>query len=287
MIYLDHAAATPLDPMVLEAMQPYFSDVFGNPSSFHSLGKQAKDDVTMARQSIATFLNAHEDEIIFTSGGTESDNLAVMGVPRYVGNMPHVITSAIEHHAVLEPLIHMQRKNEIELSIVPVDRAGKVDVTEVMAAVKSNTVLISIMMANNEIGTIQPLAEIGRELLKYRKEHGTVHPYFHTDACQATGYLEMDVEKLHVDLLTLNGSKVYGPKGIGALFMRRGVKVQPMFIGGGQERNVRSGTENVPGIIGLAKALELAHTNRVQESERLTVLRDRLTEGLMNIPKTI
>ncbi|MEI7512556.1 MAG: aminotransferase class V-fold PLP-dependent enzyme [Candidatus Uhrbacteria bacterium] len=286
-IYLDHAAATPLDPMVLEVMQPYFSDVFGNPSSFHSLGKQAKDDVTMARQSIATFLNAHEDEIIFTSGGTESDNLAVMGVPRYVGNMPHVITSAIEHHAVLEPLIHMQRKNEIELTIVPVDRAGKVDVTEVMAAVKSNTVLISIMMANNEIGTIQPLAEIGRELLKYRKEHGTVHPYFHTDACQATGYLEMDVEKLHVDLLTLNGSKVYGPKGIGALFVRRGVKVQPMFIGGGQERNVRSGTENVPGIIGLAKALELAHTNRVQESERLTVLRDRLTEGLMNIPKTI
>jgi cysteine desulfurase len=296
-IYLDHAATTPLDPAVLETMRPYFSDTFGNPSSFHTLGMHAKDAVTAARQTIAKLLNGHEDEIIFTSGGTESDNLAVIGVPRYFkadiiknhgeGVLPHVITSSIEHHAVLEPLVHLQRKKEIELTIVDVDRAGKVDPKAVMAAVKPTTVLISIMLANNEIGTIEPIDEIGRELLKYRKEKGSVLPYLHTDACQATGFLEIDVEKLHCDLLTLNGSKIYGPKGVGALFVRRGAKVQPFFIGGGQERNIRPGTENVPGIIGLAKALELAQANRVSESERLTKLRDRLAEGLLKIPKTI
>jgi cysteine desulfurase len=296
-IYLDHAATTPLDPAVLEAMRPYFSDIFGNPSSFHTLGMQAKDAVSDARGRIAKLLNAHEDEIIFTSGGTESDNLAVIGVPRYFAKcppfvdgsagLPHVITSAVEHHAVLEPLVALQRKKEIDLTIVDVDRTGMVDAKAVMAAIKPTTVLVSIMTANNEIGTIQPIAEIGRELLKHRKEQGTQFPYFHTDACQATGFLELDVEKMHVDLLTLNGSKMYGPKGIGALYVRRGVKFQPFFIGGGQERNLRSGTENVPGIMGLAKAFELAQADREKESERLTKLRDRLAEGLLKIPKTI
>ena len=296
-IYLDHAATTPLDPAVLEAMRPYFSDIFGNPSSFHTLGMQAKDAVSDARGRIAKLLNAHEDEIIFTSGGTESDNLAVIGVPRYFAKcppfvdgsagLPHVITSAVEHHAVLEPLVALQRKKEIDLTIVDVDRTGMVDAKAVMAAIKPTTVLVSIMTANNEIGTIQPIAEIGRELLKHRKEQGTQFPYFHTDACQATGFLELDVEKMHVDLLTLNGSKMYGPKGIGALYVRRGVKFQPFFIGGGQERNLRSGTENVPGIMGLAKAFELAQADREKESMRLTALRDRLAKGLLEIPKTI
>lgn len=284
-IYLDHAATTPLDAAVLEAMRPYFSETYGNPSSFHTLGMRAKEAVTASRITIAKLLNAHEDEIIFTSGGTESDNLAVLGIVR--GELPHVITSAIEHPAVLEPLTMLGRKKEIELTILPVDRYGMVDPKEVAAALKPNTVLVSIMMANNEIGTIEPIAEIGREILKYRKAQSSVFPYFHTDACQATGCLDLDVEKLHVDLLALNGSKMYGPKGVGALFVRRGVKIRPFFVGGGQERNLRPGTENVPGIVGLAKAFELAQADREAESVRLTVLRDRLAEGLLKIPKTI
>jgi len=298
MIYLDHAATTPMDERVLEEMRPFFTDHFGNPSSFHSVGMESKNAVVQARASIAKGLGAHEDEIIFTSGGTESDNLAVIGVPRYwitkwkveVGKqdmVPHVITSAIEHHAVLEPLIALDRRKEIELTIVGVDRYGMVDVKSIVEALKPNTVLISIMTANNEIGTIQPIADIGREILKWRKAQATVFPYFHTDACQATGYLDLNVEQSHVDLLTLNGSKMYGPKGIGALYVRRGVKFQPFFIGGGQEKNLRSGTENVPGIIGLAKALALVQEDREKESARLIELRDRLTEGLMQIPKTI
>lgn len=306
-IYLDHAATTPLDARVLKAMQPYFSDAYGNPSSFHTLGMRAKEAVTESRIRIAKLLNAHEDEILFTSGGTESDNMAVLGVPRYfaeklrtqnsepgTSGLPHVITSAIEHHAVLEPLIWLQRRKEIELTVVDVDRYGVVDSKVVAAAIKPTTVLISVMMANNEIGTIEPIADIGRALLKYRTlrqaqgmEKGTALPYFHTDACQATGFLEIDVEKLHVDLLTLNGSKIYGPKGVGALYVRRGVKFQALMIGGGQEKNLRSGTENVPAIVGLAKALELAQADRERESARLTELRDRLVKGLLAIPKTI
>ncbi len=297
-IYLDHAATTPTDAAVLKSMQPYFSDVYGNPSSFHTLGMRAKEAVTEARINIAKLLNAHEDEILFTSGGTESDNMAVLGVPRYWKSawgkeeekkdwIPHVITSAVEHHAVLEPLIWLQRRKEIELTIIGVDRYGSVDPKAVAEAIKPTTVLISIMMANNEIGTIEPIADIGRELLKHRKETGTALPYFHTDACQATGFLEIDVEKLHVDLLTLNGSKIYGPKGVGALYVRRGVKFQALIIGGGQEKNLRSWTESVPAIVGLATALELAQSDREKESARLIELRDRLTEGLLAIPKTI
>ena len=295
LIYMDHAATTPLDERVLEAMRPYFAEDFGNPSSFHTVGMRAKDAIADARGTIARLLGGHEDEIIFTSGGTESDNLAVIGVPRYHAKslmektnvLPHVITSAIEHHAVLEPLIAMNRKKEIELTVVGVNREGQVSVDEIVKAIKPNTVLVSIMTANNEIGTIQPIAEIGREVLKYRKANETTFPYLHTDACQATGFLDLNVEKTHVDLLTLNGSKMYGPKGIGALYVRRGVKVQPFFIGGGQERNVRPGTENVPGIVGLAKAFALVQADREAESVRLSALRDRLTEGLLAIPKTI
>lgn len=294
-IYLDHAATTPMDERVLDAMRPYFVDIYGNPSSFHTVGMQAKDAVTQARETIASLIGAHEDEIIFTSGGTESDNLAVIGVPRYFAKsvlektrkLPHVITSAIEHHAVLEPLIALERKKEIELTIVGVNREGQVSVDDIVAALTPQTVLVSIMTANNEIGTIQPIAEIGRELLKWRKAQQTLLPYLHTDACQAMGFLDLQVEKSHVDLLTINGSKMYGPKGVGALYVRRGVKFQPFFIGGGQERALRSGTENVPGIVGLAKAFELAQADREAESMRLIALRDRLAQGLLAIPKSI
>lgn len=295
-IYLDHAATTPTDPRVVEAMLPFFSEHAGNPSSFHSVGMEAKRAVDGARETIAKLLHAHADEILFTAGGTESDNLAVMGVPRaalqassfklQAGLKPHVITSSIEHHAVLEPLLHLQKRGEIELTVIGVDAYGQIAVRDVMAAVKPNTVLISIMTANNEIGTIQPIAELGREVIAYRKEHASPYPLLHSDACQAAGALDLNVEKSHVDLLTMNGSKIYGPKGVGILFVRRGVKVAPLIIGGGQEKNIRSGTENVPGIVGLAKAFELVTAEREQENARLTALRDRLSSGLLRIPKS-
>ncbi len=289
-IYLDHAATTYVDERVLAAMQPYFSGIFANPSSFHTPGMRAKEAVTASRGTIAKILNAREDEIIFTSGGTESDNLAVVGVVesrKSKVESRHVVTSAIEHHAVLEPLLHMQKTKEIELTVLPVDRYGRVSVEDVEKSLRPDTVLVSIMYANNEIGTIQPIADIGRAILKWRKTHATAYPFFHSDACQAAGAVDLDVEKLHVDLLTLNGSKIYGPKGIGILYLRRGVKVEPLTRGGGQERGIRAGTENVPGIVGLAKALELAHAEKDVENARLTVLRNRLIKGLLAIPKTI
>lgn len=295
-IYLDHAAATPTDPSVLDAMRPYFTETFGNPSSFHSVGKAAKDAVGEARIAIAKILNAHDDEILFTSGGTESDNLAVVGIPRtpahrkaleVLGAKPHVVTTSIEHHAVLEPLLHLEKTGEIELTVLPVDRTGQVTAKQVLEALRPHTVLVSIMTANNEIGTIQPIGDIGRAILAWRKERKTIYPLFHSDACQAAGALDLDVEKSHVDLLTLNASKIYGPKGVGLLFARRNVKLAPMTIGGGQERNIRSGTENVPGIVGFAAALKLAEAKRDEESARLTKLRDRLAEGLLHIPKSV
>lgn len=286
-IYLDHAATTPMDPRVTRSMMPYFSDIAANPSSFHSAGLKAKNAVVDARKIIASLMNAREDEILFTSGGTESDNMAVIGIPKfYAAKGKHVITSSIEHPAVLEPLMYLQKKGEIELTIVSVDRDGLVDPDVVANAIRPDTVFVSIMMANNEIGTIEPIAEIGREILKWRKEHKTALPYFHTDACQAAGVLDLDVEKLHVDALTLNGSKMYGPKGVGLLYLRRGVSIDPLVRGGGQERGLRSGTENVPGIIGLATAFELAQHEKEKENARLTSLRDHLIEGLLNIPKT-
>jgi cysteine desulfurase len=288
-IYLDHAATTYLDPRVLEAMTPYFSAVFANPSSFHTPGMRAKEGVTEARNTIAKMLNCRDEEVVFTSGGTESDNLAVVGIPRsHVAKGKHVITTGIEHHAVLEPLLHLQKKGEIELTVLPVDKFGMVSVETLEKALRPDTVLVSIMYANNEIGTIQPIADIGRALLKWRKAQATPspYPYFHTDACQASGTLDLDVEKLHVDLMTINGSKIYGPKGIGMLYVRRGVTLEPLIRGGGQERNIRSGTENVPGIVGLAKALSLAQAEKEEENARLTKLRDRLAEGLLKIPKT-
>ncbi|MFA6429425.1 MAG: aminotransferase class V-fold PLP-dependent enzyme [Patescibacteria group bacterium] len=289
LIYLDHAATTPTDARVVDAMRPFMTDVFGNPSSLHQLGVRAQTAVMEARESIAKIINAHADEIVFTSGGTESDNLAIVGIVGHQNaddRLPHVVTSAIEHHAVLETLKYLEKTGAIALTVVPVDRQGIVDPKTVLAAMTQDTVLVSIMTANNEIGTIQPIAEIGRAILSWRKEHASTFPLFHSDACQAAGVLDLNVEKSHVDLLTISGSKIYGPKGVGALFVRRGVKLAPMVRGGGQERNLRSGTENVPGIVGMAKALELLEEGREAENVRLTTLRDRLIEGLLRLPKT-
>lgn len=295
-VYLDHAATTPVHPNVVEAMRPYLSLEYGNPSSFHTIGMHAKNAVIEARKTIATLLGAHEDEVIFTSGGTESDNLAVFGVVRAHAKIlreqrgpetkPHVITSSIEHHAVLEPLLYLQKTGEIHLTVVPVDRDGVVSAKDVERAITPETVLVSIMNANNEIGTVQPIADIGRAILAWRKSQKSAYPFFHTDACQAAGTFDLSVEKTHVDLLSMNASKIYGPKGVGVLFVRRGTKIEPLIRGGGQERALRAGTENVPGIVGLACAFSLAQEDRERENARLIVLRDRLIEGLLAIPKT-
>lgn len=286
-IYLDHAATTAMDPRVFEAMKPYFGVVAANPSSFHTPGLRAKEAVMEARTTIAKLLNARDEEIVFTSGGTESDNMAVVGIPRANADKGrHVITTSVEHPAVLEPLLRLHKKGEIELTVLGVDAFGMVSPDDVVKALRPDTVLVSVMAANNEIGTLQPIAEIGKEILKWRKEHKTVLPYFHTDACQAAGACDLDVEKLHVDAMSINGSKIYGPKGAGLLYLRRGVKLEPLVIGGGQERNLRSGTENVPGIVGLAAAFAFAQAEKDAENARLIPLRDRLIEGFLKIPKT-
>lgn len=288
-VYLDHAAATPVDPRVFAAMQPYFMEQPGNPGSFHTPGLRAKEAVAAARASIAAHLNTRADDILFTSGGTESDNLALVGTVRAHANEKngnHVITSSIEHPAVLEVLQLLAKRGEIDLTTLPVDKQGQVNPEHVAKALTPRTILVSIMMANNEIGTIQPIADIGRIILKHRKEHDTAFPYFHSDACQAAGALDLDVEKTHVDLLAFNASKIYGPKGVGALYVRRRTKLEALIRGGGQEKNIRSGTENVPGIVGLAEALNIAQIEKEVENERLTHLRDRLVKGLLEIPKT-
>ncbi len=286
--YLDHAATTSVDPRVLAAMLPFFSDTFANPSSFHTPGMRAKEAVAEARGAIAKVLECRDDEVIFTAGGTESDNLALLGAIRaHAAKGKHVVTSSIEHHAVLEPLLHLQKKGEIELTVLPVDRHGRVDPDTFAKSLRPDTVLVSIMYANNEIGTIQPIADIGREILKWRKANATAYPYFHSDACQAAGACGLGVDRLHVDLLSVNGSKIYGPKGVGLLYVRRATKLEPIGRGGGQEKGLRPGTENVPGIVGLATALSLAQEEKETESARLVALRDRLTKGLLAIPKTI
>lgn len=296
-IYLDHAATAPMDPRVLEAMTPYFLDVYGNPSSFHTMGMRAKEAVTEARQTIAKLVHAHEDEVLFTSGGTESDNLAIYGAIRAatpvlrerLGDpqaLPHVITLSIEHPAVLEPLLHLQKRGEITLTQLAVDRDGLVRVEAVREALRPETVLVSIMWANNEVGTIQPIADIGRVLLAWRKEQKTAFPYFHSDACQAAGACDLSLETSHVDLLTINGSKIYGPKGVGALIARRGIKLEALVRGGGQERGIRSGTEAVPSIVGLAKAFALVQQDMERENARLIALRDTLIDGLLQISKS-
>ena len=272
-IYLDYASTTPTDKRVVEAMLPYFGDIFGNPSSIHAFGQEAKAAVEGVRQRIAVFLGADPTEIVFTSGGTESDNFAIKGVAtanRAKGS--HIITSSVEHHAVLETCRFLEREG-FAVTYLPVDRDGMVDPAAVAGAITPQTVLVSIMHANNEIGTIQPVAEIGR----IAHERGIL---FHTDAVQTFGHLPFTVRELDCDLLSVSAHKLYGPKGVGLLYIRKGTRIVPHMNGGEQESGRRASTLNVPGIVGFGKAVELAGAELAEETERLTAMRDRLIRGL-------
>ncbi len=291
-VYLDHAATTYLDPRVKAVMEPFWEEEFGNPSSLYRPGRHAKEALDTARETTARILHSKPEELIFTGGGTEAINLALFGIARMYGDKgKHIVTSTIEHHAVLHSCEALQKEG-FRITYLPVDEDGLVDPEAVRRAIEPDTILVSIMYANNEIGTIEPIPEIAKiikDIRAERKTAGSATPiYFHTDACQAAGALEMDVEKLGVDLLALNGSKMYGPKGVGCLYLKRGVRVRPIIHGGGQENNFRSGTENVPGIIGFAKAFELATEEKEKENARLIGLRDYLMHRLITeIPKVV
>lgn len=273
-IYMDYAATTPLDPEVLDVMLPFFSEKFGNPSSLHGFGQEAKYAVESARQTIAASIGADPEEIVFTGSGSESDNFAVKGLA-YAGKNKgnHIITSVIEHHAILEPCRFLE-KNGFEVTRIPVDSKGMVDPSEVEKAVRKGTVLISIMHGNNEIGTVQPIEAIGA----LARKHGIP---FHTDAVQTFGRLPVNVDALNVDLLSASGHKIYGPKGVGFLYIRKGTRIAPFIHGGEQERGRRASTHNVPGIVGMGKAAEVALNDLDAEAERLTHLRDKLIKGLL------
>ncbi len=281
-IYLDYAATTPLDPRVLEAMMPYMTEHFGNPNSIHSFGREARRAIDEAREKIAQLLNCQPSEIVFTSGGTESDNLALRGIAeayRHKGN--HIVTTAIEHHAVLRTCKALEDMGFF-VTYLPVDEHGLVSPEQVAEAVNERTILVSVMHANNEIGTIEPIAEIVRAVKEKRPD-----TIVHTDAVQTVGHIPVDIQELGVDLLSFSAHKFYGPKGIGGLFVRKGVRLVPQITGGGQERNRRSGTENVAAIVGMAKALELAVEEMPTELPRLQALRDELIAGVLNrIPET-
>lgn len=278
-IYLDHAATTPLRPEVLDAMLPHLKEEYGNASSVYGVGRRAHQALDQARDTVAGLLGAKSEEIVFTSGGSEAANLAIKGAAwARQSKGKHIITSAIEHHAVLDAVLWLKEQG-FEVTILPVNEEGSVNPSQVEEALRDDTILVSIMHANNEVGTIQPIAEIGK-ILKNREI------LFHTDAVQTAGILDLDVKKLNVDLLSLSAHKLYGPKGVGALYVRRGVRLDPLIHGGAQERRRRAGTENVAGIVGLAKALELAQGERESATQYLTSLRDRLLEGLQKIPYT-
>lgn len=272
-VYLDHSATTPIRPEVVEAMTATLTEQFGNPSSIHSFGRAAKKLLEEAREQVALLIGARPEEIVFTSGGTEADNMAVIGTAlanRKKGK--HIITSAIEHHALLDSCQWLE-KNGFEVTYLPVDRDGLVRVDDVLEAIRDDTILISVMHVNNEVGTIQPIEEIG----KIARERGII---FHSDAVQSVGKIPVDVNELQVDLLTVSAHKIYGPKGVGCLYIRKGTRLQPIHFGGGQERKRRPGTENMPGIVGFGKACELARLD-LPEEQKLAVLRDKLIDGLL------
>ncbi|KKT42232.1 hypothetical protein A2W54_02690 [Candidatus Giovannonibacteria bacterium RIFCSPHIGHO2_02_43_13] len=327
-IYLDHAATTPIDSRVKDAMEPFWDEKFGNAGGLYEEGRLAKEAMQNSRETITKFIGAKPDEIIFTSGGTESDNLAVFGVAEaalknlpkaeifqdfsqrdgarlsnspageYAGLKkssaeakikPHIITTKFEHHAVLTPCEQLAREG-LDVTFLDVGEDGIVNPEDVRKVLRPETVLVSIMYANNEIGTIQPIAEIGKIIKDFRmaKAQNKQYPYFHTDACQAAGYLDLNVNNLGVDLMTVNGSKIYGPKGIGFLYKKTGVKIKPQIIGGGQEMRMRSGTENILLIVGMAKAFEIAQAERESETDRLTPLRNYfISEIVKKIPKVV
>lgn len=285
-IYLDYAATTPVREEVRKVMHLFEKKYFGNPSTIYEEGRRAKFFLEQARDQIAKILEVKPEEIIFTNGGTESINLAILGIARFYKNFfkkPRLITSKIEHPAVLEAMRQLEKEG-FEVIYLNVDKDGLLKIEELKKSLNKETLLISIMFANNEIGTIQPIAQIGKIIQKFRQKKE--FPYFHTDACQAAGFLDIRPKKLNVDLLSLNASKIYGPKGAGLLYKKEEVRIQPLIFGGGQENNFRSGTENVSGWVGLAKALELAQNERIKESQRLKKLRDYLIKNLLKIPKT-
>lgn len=274
-IYLDYAATTPTDPRVFDAMQAYFFEKFGNASSIHSFGQEGKKAIEDAREKVALSLGAKPEEIVFTSGGTESNNFAIKGVSLALekkGN--HIITSAIEHHAILEPCKFLERYG-IKTTFVGVDKDGIVDPQDIKKAITDKTILISVMQANNEIGTIQPIAEIG----KIAREKGVC---FHTDAVQSVGHIPVNVSDLNVDLLSLSAHKFYGPKGVGVLYIRKGTRITRILDGGDQERGKRGSTYNTPGIVGLGKALELCQESMDGESKFQIDLRDKLIKGIQD-----
>jgi cysteine desulfurase len=276
-IYLDYAATTPTHPEVVEAMLPYFSDAFGNPSTLYSYGREARKAVEEARSKIARLINAQSEEIVFTSGGTEADNFAIKGAA-YANelNGNHIITTLVEHHAVLEPCRFLEERGFAVTYLTP-DRQGLVAPEDVASAITDKTILISIVHANNEVGTIEPISEIGRLV----RERGLI---FHTDAVQTVGHIPVDVDELGVDLLSISAHKLYGPKGTGALYIRKGTRLASFIHGGGQEKGQRAGTENTPGIVGFGKAMEIAGKEMTGEARRLTRLRDRLIKGLLAQP---
>jgi len=270
---MDYAATTPVHPEVVKAMLPYFTEIYGNPSSLHSFGQEARAGVEAARQKLAGFIGAKPEEVVFTSGGTESDNHALKGVAtanKSKGN--HIIISSVEHHAVLETCRFLESQG-LKISYLPVDNYGMVDPADVKKMITSETILVSVMHANNEVGTIQPITEIG----KITREAGV---YFHSDAVQTLGHIPVNVNDLNVDLLSMSGHKLYGPKGVGALYIRRGTRITPFIHGGEQEAGRRGSTLNVPGIVGLGKSVEIAQQEMGNEGQRLRIYRDRLIEGL-------
>ena len=282
-IYLDNAATTAVDPEVVDAMTPYFGEIYGNPGSMHSSGLGAGKAVEASRASMAGILNSRPEEIVFTGGGTESINIALKGVAMHYGDGlkkgRHIVSQKTEHAAVLETLKYLEKEG-FEITLIDVDKSGMVSPEELKAAIREDTILVSIMYVNNEIGTIQPLSELGK-ICKKRKV------LFHTDACQASNLLSLDVSKLNVDLMSLNASKVYGPKGVGLLYIKRGVILTQLIHGGGQEFGKRSGTENVPGIVGFAKALEISEDKKKTEKVRMKDLSEKLINGILStIPKS-
>jgi cysteine desulfurase len=272
---MDHSATSPVDPEVFEAMKPFFVDNFGNASTLYSLGRDARKAMEAAREQVASLIGAKPEEVIFTSGGTESDNIAIKGTAYRLKNKGnHIITSAIEHPAVRETCKYLE-KSGFEVTYLPVYEEGIVRVSDLEDAITDKTILITIMHANNEIGTIQPIAEIG----KIARENKI---YFHTDAVQTVGKIPVNVEEMNVDMLSLSAHKVYGPKGIGALYVKKGVRLEPIIHGGGHEKGLRPGTENVSGIVGLGKACELAEKNLLEDTKYITNLRDKLIDGILN-----
>ena len=279
LIYMDNAATTPVRPEVVRAMMPYFTEYYGNASSIYELAQRSRGALDEARRGVARSLGCRASEIVFTSGGTESDNAALKGVAfalRNVGN--HIITTAIEHHAALHTC-HQLEQFGFEITYLPVDGDGLVDPADVARAVTERTILASVMMANNEIGVIEPVSEIADAVAREARRFGR-KIYLHTDAVQAVGAIEVNARELGVDLLSLSGHKLGGPKGVGALYIRRGTPFEPLIMGGGQEREKRSGTENLPGIVGLAEAMRLADAEREWASAYITRLRDRVIHGI-------